>query len=466
MIPVNATTREAWLSDSVHKSYRIYFPELNVTFDNSQIVKETMSMSEGLNSNKSIEFVGCQASSFKIQLYNAPEKLKGKKIEAYVTAGETEEIALFKGIVDSVKIQANHAFKEIEAYDILYTAGNKNVASWYNGISYPTTLGSIRQGIENAMGLTVDSGIHLPNDDIVIPEKKWDNTPDIKASIALKSICQINGVFGAIRRSDGYFEYRKIGSSCEPFILGSDAYLGNDAYLSVTTDNRVGYFTFDFYKEIEYEEFFVKPVERVQIRDSEQESGITVGPSTGNKYIIQANIFAYDLDNSTLTTIANNILNNIKDVSFHPCKIKHIGIPFLEPGDVVTFPVTHRFSDQGNYNISNFTVISRTLSGDQILNDAYEAEGDEEQKEFITDIQAQLNSLKQNNFVTQDDMETAIEEALEDIPTMEEMEDFVDTEIGLMEEPTGFNVISCYTLPTAREPNTIYLVQGGIIMIR
>ena len=474
MLNVSDATKQIYLQDSVHKSYRVFFPQFALsenTYLNDSIVKESLSITESLTSGSSIEFVGCISSSLKIKLYNVKADIKGKQIEVYVKAGDTEEIPIFKGIVDSVTIQAEHAFKEIVAYDLMYTSGLKDCANWYNNLTYPITLGAIRHGIENLMGFTTDANVSLINDSIIIPKKQYENVKALKAITILKSICQVNGVFGCVRKTDGYLEYRSIGGAYEPAILGDDFYLGSDTYLSAQIQGRTGYFTFNFYKDAEYQEYEVKPVQRVQIRQSEEDAGVIVGGYQGNKYVIQGNIFTYGLDVPVLQTIGSNILNKIGGVAFHPCNIKTIGLPFLEPGDVISYPIRKMFVGGGSYNINTFIVLERTLSGDQVLNDNYVAEGDEFQKEFITDIQAQLNTLKTNVPNLGEDYYTAdqIDDKLDDVTdyiddNFYDMDD-IDADFAGLETPTGFNVVSCYQLPSRLEPDTIYLVQGGVLIL-
>lgn len=468
MLNVSEATKQAFLRDSVHKTYRIVFPENGLEYTNEAIVKESLSMEESLTSGNSIEFVGCISTSFRVKIFNITDNVKGKRIEAYVRAGEdTDEVPIFKGIVDSAKIQAEHAFKEIVAYDKMYTTGLKDVAKWYNNIAYPITLGNMRKSLESQLGLVTDPNVTLPNDSIVIPEKQYENVQALKAITILKSICQVNGVFGVIRRSDEKLEYRVLGSSFEPTIIGNDFFLGNDVYLGTQMNSS---FTFDYYKECEYEEYSVKPVQRVKIRQSEEDSGVVVGAAKGNTYIIQGNIFTYGLSDSTKATIATNVLNNIGTVSFHPCNIKTIGAPFLEAGDVISYPIRRPYIDGGNYNINTFIILNRTLSGDQVLNDNYVAEGSEEQSEFITDIQAQLNTLKTNvpnlgkDYYTADQIDTMMDDMNDYIDDNFYDTDEIDTDFAMLETPTGFNVASVYTLPSNPAVDTIYLIQGGVIM--
>ena len=50
--------------------------------------------------------------------------------------------------------------------------------------------------------------------------------------------------------------------------------------------------------------------------------------------------------------------------------------------------------------------------------------------------------------------------------TQESVVEIADIQLAEMEIPTGFNIESVYTLPSDRQANTLYLVQGGIVIIR
>lgn len=466
MLNVSDETKAAFLSDNCHKTIKIIFPELNLTLTNDRIVRDSLSLSEALSTDSNFEFVGCISSSFKVKVYNVNEKLKGKKIDVYITGGDTEEIPLFRGIVDSAKIQADRAFKEIEAYDYLYKAGQKNVADWYNGLSYPITIGQIKHSLMQKMGLEYVSST-LVNDGITIPEKQFEKIKNLQALTVLKSICQINGCFG-IQNRYGVFEFKYLVGAFELIFPNEEFLPGNDIYPSPgrSETHTIDYWYADYYKELEFEEFEVKPVEKVQIRDSEEDEGVTVGSGT-NKYIIQANMFAYGLDDSIIKKMANNVHSQIKGITYHPATISNVGLPFLECGDIVTYDIKKHYGEQGNYNVDTFIILNRTLKGEQLLWDEYRSEGEEEQKEFITDIQNQLSAMRNESpdmdgYYTADEVDGILDD---NYLTADDTNDLFDDKLDLLETPTGFTVVSCYTLPTNREPDTIYLIQAGVIVI-
>ena len=362
MISINNDTIQAWLSDRKVNTVTISFPQISKTYGIDDIDCDSFSLKESLCNADEMEFVGCIASSLKVAIYNIPNNVKGKRITVTVKAGNTETIPLFTGIVDSVEIDSDSKFKNIVAYDDLYTAGQVDVASWYARLSLPMTLGAIRASLMAYVGLTEVTGTSLPNDNVTI-YRTLENPDTIQALTVIKSICQLNGACGIINR-EGKFEYRYIQTSIQTS------------------------YHLPFYEVLKYEEFYCKAIQRVQIRDTEEDAGVTTS-SVGNKYIIQGNMFAYELATDVLRTMAANVLNKINGFTYHPMRSIQNGLPFIEVGDTIEYDV----SAEG-YGVDTFLILSRTISGIQFCRDTFESRGVQDQSEYISDIQAQVDVLK------------------------------------------------------------------------
>ena len=103
--------------------------------------------------------------------------------------------------------------------------------------------------------------------------------------------------------------------------------------------------------------------------------------------------------------------------------------------------------------------------------DSYIAEGEQDQSEFITDVQAQLETIKRNgvnmdDYYTKEEIDLNLEENYWDIPQTElAVTEITDIQLAEMEIPTGFNIESVYSLPSSRRANTLYCIQGGIVVI-
>ena len=362
MINVNNDTKQAWLSDRKVNTVEISFPNLSLTFGIDDIDKDNFSLKESLCNADSMEFVGCIASSLKVAIYNISDNVKGEEITVSIKAGNTETIPLFKGFVDSVEIDADSRFKTIIAYDALYNAGQVDVASWYARLALPMTLGDIRASLMSYVGLTEVTGTELPNDDVMI-YRTLENPDTIQALTVIKSICQLNGACGIINR-DGEFEYRYIQTSMQTV------------------------YSLPFFEKLKYEEYYCNAIQRVQIRDTEDDAGVNTS-NYGNKYIVQANMFAFELASDVLYSIANNILEKINGFTYHPMRSIQNGLPFVEVGDTIEYEVS-----SAGYGVNTFLILSRTLTGIQFCRDTFESRGTQNQSEYISDIQAEVEVLK------------------------------------------------------------------------
>lgn len=225
---------------------------------------------------------------------------------------------------------------------------------------------------------------------------------------------------------------------------------------------------FSFYRRVDYEEFEVKVIDKVTVRQSEDDPGVTYGSGTNN-YIVQGNIFAYGLSNQEFTAIAKNIYNSIGGFSYYPFQSENNGLPFIECGvDAVSYYVVNWEKTMGGqkarsgdivYEQRPFYVLNRELSGIQALKDSYSAKGEEYQSEFVTDLQTQIDLIKKNQGADKSYVENYVGNYTYDKGMIDDMFANFDPGTG-----GGFNVESVAALPSNPDPNTIYLIQGVVVV--
>lgn len=370
MVDVTLAQKNAYKDDR-NISIEIRLPELPSAYEyipDASIVMDTMQLKESLSESDSIEFVGCISSQFQVQLNSLPTQcgdLKGKKIYVNIKSNETEAIPLFHGYIDDVQMAANKNYKTITAYDELYVKGNRDIAYWYNSLTFPTTLKQLRTSLFNYLGMT-EKPCGLIADNIEITKQYSPKT--LKALYVIKSICQINGVFGIINR-EGLFEYRDLAQYESTFV--------------------------PWYKGLEYQEYDVNPVDKITIRQSSNDEGVSVGTGE-NTYIIQNNFFTYNMAEGNVSYIAEQLLNKIGGVIYKPFKSDNDGYPWVEVGDMVGYYVydfVNSSSGSDVYVPMEFICLNRTMSGIKALKDSYSASGDEYQREFITDLQSVVDTI-------------------------------------------------------------------------
>lgn len=456
---VSDAVKNAYISGSAEKQLIVEFPRLNLTVPMNKIVYESLTLKESILENDSIEFVGCISSELSITLYGVRDNLKGETMRVSIQVGSdtSTRIVIFYGIVDSVELEANHDKRKITAYDMLYRAGNVEVAPWYQNLVFPTTLKAIRDSLFYYIGMTQET-IVLPNDSIVIDKQYKPET--LRSIDVIKAICQINGVFGMVNRS-GNFEYRILTEIKDDSIPGSTLFMPFTPGVASSIQNTGGQSTEEvpYYRNFDYQEYTVKPVDKLTIRQTENEPGVSYGDGTNN-YIIQGNIFSYGLDDGVRTIMARNIYPNICGIVYRPFEAENDGMPWIECGlDNVDY-YAYDYESQ-EYKAMKFYVFSRTMTGIQALKDSYSATGEEGQRQFLTDINTRVETIKEN---TREEVEIIIEEH----DFTEQFEDFtysrdeIDDLISSI--PTGFDVQSVAQLPANPDENTIYLIQGEVVV--
>lgn len=473
MLKVWNKVKSAYFDESENKHLIVTFPEINLTLTHSQIRKESMEIKEAILDQESIEFVGCIASQFKLQISSIKKKLKGKKIEVSIYTDSTSDkpVKLFSGIVDSDERTGNKRSKEIIAYDMMYSLADEDVTSWFRTqVAYlkmgkKLTVKKFRNDLFVFLGIAQKKRT-LANDSFSIKqlvnmvdkddeeETDEEEQEKIYALDLIKAICQINGVFGIINRN-GEMDYRRLGVEDED----DGAYPGVDpddktnglflpfvpgiGVTDIITDSTF----YPSYKSVTYEDYDVHGITKVYVRQSEDTKAGYAGSDKKYKYIVQGNRFTLGTTKEEKREIATAILNKVQGVTYTPFTAECTGLPFLEVGDPVQFYVyDFEQSDKQKKDVfvqKSFYVLSRTLKGIQSLTDTLTAQGEEKQRRFVSDLgvreEVSTSALKEKTD-KQDERIKSLEDAAE----------------------TGLKVESVTALPASPDSNTIYLIQGTV----
>jgi len=391
---------EQFYNSSNHKVIKIHFLDDDFVVAPEDINGDSLVLEEHLASS-TFEFVGCVSNSFSIIIKDTTHELLNQRIQVSIWTDETadEPIPLFNGYVSDVEMQSNKKFKKITAYDIFSQWADSDCTEWYNSLNFPMTLKEFRTSFFlNSMLSQVEQD--LPNDNIVIPAKM--NITGLNRLRLCKSICQINGVFGLINRT-GKMEYR-LPKAKEPTITGlypsfstypSDSTYPADNLVAMDVNDEETDIFIGYYKNINYEEYTVKPVDRIILSKGSNEEEVAFGDGD-NTYTIKGNFFTKNADTATMLQMAQNIYDNVGDIEFVPFRAENVGLPFIECG---VNSLTYYLKDFNTDSriTKTFLLLGRKLSGIQSLKDVYEAEGDEYQHVFVSEIKAYDDTITQNN---------------------------------------------------------------------
>ena len=406
---------EPFTNDSVDKQVKIEYDGGIIT--NTELFSESMELTESLCSESELRFGCCEASVFKLKVANIMQPLIGKWLTVSMTLdGNTDVPFQFgKYKVYSDKPTADRKHREIVAYDAMYDIINADVADWYNTILPNTdskvTLKEFRTSFISYFGLKQEE-IDLVNDSMVI--EKTIEPSEISGKDVITAICEINGCFGHIGRN-GKFKYVYLDGDIQGLYPADNLFPDHapeyltqaetgHLYPQDPKSSRVG--SRGNYISCKYEDFLVKSINKLQIRQEENDIGTIVGEGGDNCYIIEDNFLVYGKSADDLWQIANNIFNKIIHLIYRPYELELRGNPCLEVGDSI------RVSTR--YEIVEGYILKRTLKGIQALRDSYSADGEEYRNENVNGIQRSIIQLKGKTNIlvrTVDETRSTLEDA-------------------------------------------------------
>ena len=365
-----------------------------VTYDiaATNIVANTTKLIQSISDAEQLKYGSVEPSMFEIQIAQDTAQVErveasaiagmgrgkiwdcaqGKKLTVYIKKGIIEHSAEF--FIKSIKGEGTTGFKTITAYDAL-SLFDKNVAEWYNGLNFNSlTLKAFRESLCTYCGVEFES-VTLPNDGMTI--SRTMSATSITGRDILSACCELCGCWPKIDLwGTNKLKWVTLGAtSCETFDYSQ--------------------YDYTFRPDSTREEYDCKGINAVIIRATDDDVGGHY-PATvqDNPYIIQGNFLCFGKSTAELTTIAQNIYNQIANKPYRPHKTVITGRPYLEPGDKVTV----KFAD-GNGGTFDTYILKRTMTGEAALLDTYEAKGQKEHREQygisqqIQQIQGRTNEL-------------------------------------------------------------------------
>ena len=400
--------QQMFYDDSVDKQLIITYSGSGTTLTNAEFQSETMTVTESICDEQELRFGCCNASSFEIKVLDTAENFKGKKMRVSILlAGQDEAYQLGEYKVYSDKPTADRLYKDIVAYDAMYEILNAEVSGWYNSLTFPMTLRQFRDSFCSYVGVEQEE-ITLINDAMMV--EKTIDPGELPGKTVIEAICEINGCFGHIGRN-GKLRYVLLERMIEGLYPADDLYPSDDLYpadqMGTTEVSRSHYIS------CQYEDFICQHIDKLQIRQEENDIGAISGTGD-NCYIIEDNFLVYGKSAADLQTIADNVLSVIGVVWYRPAQAEARGNPGLEVGDGILLYTTRE-------TIYTY-ILQRTLKGIQALRDSYTAEGEEYRTGQVNGLQKQIIQLKgKTNTLTRTVDETRLE--------MKDIENGLSTEI-------------------------------------
>lgn len=419
-----------FLKDSVDKKLNIVSDDGKINITNTELHQEKFELTESLCSESELTFGACEAGMIKFTVSNVFLPMKGKWLTAKMTLDGHKDkpfqIGRYKVYSDTPT--ADRTCRDVVAYDALYDILSSDVTDWYNQIlpqkDSKVTLKQFRDSFFNHFGVEQEE-VSLVNDEMII-----EKTVEVKASSSGSSdtaekstigeaisgkevlfcILEINGCMGNIGRV-GKFRYVYLTQEMQGLYPANDLYPADDLYPRNPKSTSISK---SQYISAQYEDYIVRTIDKLQIREKENDIGAIVGDG-GNTYVIEGNFLVYGKGTKELNEIGEKTLSKIKGIIYRPFSADCKGNPCLEVGDAVRLTT--------KYELIETYILKRTLKGIQALRDDLEADGEEYRTSKVNGIQRSILQLKGKS----NTLERSIEETKSTI---------VDVEKGLQSQIT------------------------------
>ncbi len=390
---INYQYANLFAEDSTSKQVTIEYEDTLIT--NDDLFNQEITLEESLCSSNELRFGACEASVLKFKVANIVAPMNNKWITVKMILNGHKDVPFTIGRYKVVKdmVTADRRWRDITAYDALYGIIKKDVSAWYNTV-FPSsdaliTMEMFRNSFMFLFGLDqVLPAEGLVNDTMLIA--KTISPEELSGGTVIRSICELNGCFGHIGR-DGKFHYITLERNIQGLYPRKDLYPSKQLFPKTPKTFPAG--AKKSYISDKYEDYLVKTIDKLQIRQEENDIGTIINEAGTNAYIIEDNFLVYGKSSEELEQIAGNIFKVITKLVYRPFSAEVKGNPCFEVGDPV------RISTQDK--LVESYVLERTLTGIQALRDNFAAKGQEYQSKDVNSTHRAIIQLKgKTNIIT------------------------------------------------------------------
>ena len=390
------------------------------TLTNENICQESMTLEGALCSDEDIRYGACEADCFRIRIaptsniYFEGSYLRvtmdiagassGNLIDAEgntLVDSEGDALSFYNSddkvtiVIGTYKVlsdmpTADRAWRDLTCYDLMYDIINADVTEWYKGLTFPMTLGDLRESLLTYLSIPFDSQT-LINDDLEI---KGSFAPDgaLSAKTILEAAGELNGVFGHINGHTGKFEWISL-------LSGNGGSYPTEFDPSTMTELKWyvdGSFTHERFEVAQLTGIIVYG-EDGDIGDEyiRQDYGGILHPDAENTnpYVIKGNPLTFGLEGTDeLYSAISSLCGAIQDNVYVPYSIKTYGNPMMPLGRRIWVTDTRD-------NLYMTYVMKRYMTGIQMLMDEYSATGQKHRQLITNSLASNVKRLNNNGLV-------------------------------------------------------------------
>lgn len=277
---------------------------------------QSTSIQESTNDGEDLTFGSVCAKMISVKIITPLNQLPIMAGEKIIVYEEENGVRRKKGHFIAEKPQKQGAnTTNVIAYDNISLL-DKDITEWFNALDeFPYTA-------YNMAKITCEHcGVHLANSSIQNGEFLINETKlsSVTGRQIIRWIGEICGCF-CVSDEDGNAIYRW--------------YVKND--IPIVSNRSENAITF-FQGSLSYEDYKVRKIDRVQIRQDAEDVGISYPTHTegGNAYIIQSNPFLMASDAEEIKNISQTLYEIIQHVTYTPCKVSIPSSFAFAVGDII-----------------------------------------------------------------------------------------------------------------------------------
>lgn len=339
------------------------------TYTNKDFTSGSLKIKESLCSKDTLDLTSVEASTLKVTIAKENGNVTGL-IGKRVTV---KQGALDLGVYTIVNAKLSTDYTtDIECYDDLKKFVDADVSDWWNTqLVFPLTLKDLLIKLCERVGVLTELPNTWTNSDMQVTKTAYFQ--NLKASELLGYIQEASGTFFRMSRSG---KLKAINPNKTPTEIPFTR-LFNDATISDTE---------------------TPAIEKLAIKSSEKDLGVSSGKADGNTYLILANPLLFGLSTAQMKSISDKLFPAYKWQAYKPCKASYKSLPYLEVGDWVKVTTFKGI-------VATFPIFSRELSDINLIADTVETKGKKEQKKTVSSAK-QIQVLSWNVHEMENTLET------------------------------------------------------------
>lgn len=339
------------------------------TYTNKDFTSGSLKIKESLCSKDTLDLTSVEASTLKVTIAKENGNVTGL-IGKRVTV---KQGALDLGVYTIVNAKLSTDYTtDIECFDDLKKFVDTDVSDWWNTqLVFPLTLKDLLIKLCERVGVPTELPNTWANSDMQVTKTAYFQ--NLKASELLGYIQEASGTFFRMSRSG---KLKAISPNKTPTEIPYTR-LFNDATISDTV---------------------TPAIEKLAIKSSEKDLGVSSGKADGNTYLILANPLLFGLSTAQMKSISDKLFPAYKWQAYKPCKASYKSLPFLEVGDWVKVTTFKGI-------VATFPIFSRELSDINLIADTVETKGKKEQKKTVSSAK-QIQVLSWNVHEMENTLET------------------------------------------------------------